>query len=126
MKFQEHKPAGENQFSSSDDGVLIINGEAHRKSLWMSPSALHLNWPIEKVHDVTFESLRDLIALKPEVILLGSGAKFAFPPLDVMRAVKSAGVALDVMDTKACCRTYNILASEGRHIVAAVILDGAQ
>jgi uncharacterized protein len=124
MKFTEHKSNGENQFSSSEPHRVVVNGVAHEASLWMSATTLQSNWPIKNISQLDLNLLEPIFALQPEVILLGSGADFCFPSIELMKAVKAKSIALDVMDTKACCRTFNVLTSEGRHVVAAVILPG--
>jgi uncharacterized protein len=60
--------------------------------------------------------------LKPEVVVLGTGAAQRFPPPELARALAATGVGVEVMDTRAACRTYNILASEGRKVAAAVLI----
>ncbi len=64
-----------------------------------------------------------LAELKPEVVLLGTGTRLRFPHPRLTRALTDAGIGVEVMDTPAACRTFNILAAEGRKVLAAVILD---
>jgi uncharacterized protein len=59
--------------------------------------------------------------LKPEIVILGTGAKQRFPGPELGRALAASGAGVEVMDTRAACRTYNILASEGRKVVAAIV-----
>ena len=60
--------------------------------------------------------------MKPEIILLGTGASFVFPDRARLAPLYNAGLGVEVMDTPAACRTYNILLGEGRNVVAALIL----
>jgi uncharacterized protein len=59
--------------------------------------------------------------LKPEIVILGTGAAQRFPRRDLMRELAAAGVGVEIMDSRAACRTYNILATEGRKVVAAIL-----
>ena len=63
-----------------------------------------------------------LLAYEPEVVLFGTGAALRFPRPELTRALIDARVGLEVMDTPAACRTYNILAAEGRSVVAALLI----
>ena len=62
-------------------------------------------------------------ALAPEVVLLGSGARLRFPAPALLRALIERGVGVETMDTAAACRTYNVLAAEGRSVLAALIIE---
>jgi len=61
--------------------------------------------------------------MKPELVLIGTGAKFEFPEPARLAPLRSAGIGVEVMDTAAACRTYNILLGEGRGVVAALIVS---
>ena len=61
--------------------------------------------------------------LKPELVIFGSGARLRFPPPAFLRSLMDARIGLETMDTLAACRTYNILAGEGRHVIAALIVE---
>ena len=63
-----------------------------------------------------------LVGHKPEVVLLGTGARLRFPPAAVLAPLTRAGIGVEVMDTAAACRTYNILAGDGRRVVAALLM----
>jgi uncharacterized protein len=65
------------------------------------------------------------VALKPEVVIYGSGPRLVFPPAALTRVLFERRIGLETMDTAAACRTYNVLASEGRSVVAALILPPA-
>jgi len=61
--------------------------------------------------------------LKPDIVIFGTGATQRFPRPELARALAAGGAGLEVMDTRAACRTYNILASEGRKVVAAILIE---
>ena len=64
-----------------------------------------------------------MLALEPEIVVLGSGTRQRFPELQLLAALLSRGIGCEVMDTGAACRTYNVLASEDRRVVAALLLQ---
>jgi uncharacterized protein len=67
--------------------------------------------------------MQKLLELGTEIILLGTGNRLRFPPGPLMRPFAPAGIGLEIMDLKAACRTYNILAAEGRKVAAALLFD---
>jgi uncharacterized protein len=75
------------------------------------------------VADLALADFEPILALQPEVILLGTGARQQFPPAALLQAVLSRGVGLEVMATDAACRTFNVLASEYRRVAAALYTD---
>ena len=64
-----------------------------------------------------------LADMKPELVIFGSGTRLRFPPPAFLRGLMDQRIGLETMDTLAACRTYNILAGEGRHVVAALLID---
>ena len=64
-----------------------------------------------------------ILALEPELILVGTGNALQFPDSVILKEVIRAGIGIDFMDSRAVCRTYNILAAEGRHVAAGIIID---
>jgi uncharacterized protein len=60
---------------------------------------------------------------KPEIVILGTGATQRFPAPELTRALAATGVGVEVMDSKAACRTYNILVTEGRKVIAAILIE---
>ena len=79
------------------------------------------DWGALSAETLTDEHLRSLLAQRPELVIYGSGARLRFLPAPVFRPLIDAGVGMETMDTAAACRTYNILASEGRRVVAALL-----
>ncbi len=96
---------------------------------WRGGSLLILNdeprrWPIADMAELTPAAFDEVIAAGPgvvEFVLLGTGAKQALPPRAIREALSAAGLGLEFMSTEAAARTYNVLASEGRRMAAALI-----
>ena len=95
---------------------------------YRAPIVLTADAIVEGVAPGGFDALTetDLAALlehEPEVVLLGTGATHRFPHPRLTRALAEAGVGVEVMDTPAACRTFNVLAAEGRKVVAVLLID---
>lgn len=93
-------------------------------SFYLSPDALYPDWPVRDAGVLTPDDLAALLALNPEVILLGTGRRQRFPSTLVMAACLTRGVGIEVMDNHAAARTFSILAGEGRRVVAGFVLGG--
>jgi uncharacterized protein len=82
------------------------------------------DWPVAAFDQLAPEHFGQLAALKPELVVFGSGVKLRFVHPKLQTALMQARIGLECMDTLAACRTYNILAQEGRHVVVALLFDG--
>ena len=80
-------------------------------------------WDCPRFEDLAAEHFSVLADLKPELVIFGSGARLKFAPPVFLRSLMAARIGIETMDTLAACRTYNILAGEGRHVVAALIIE---
>lgn len=123
MKFHLERLEGRNRFTGHGPGYVEVNGERITASVVVGESLLHRQWGASTVELLTAESLAPLAGHDPELVLLGTGAVFRFPPQAVFAPLAAAGIGVEVMDTPAACRTYNILLAEGRRVLAAVIVD---
>jgi uncharacterized protein len=101
---------------AAPQGVDTVAG-----SLIISPRRLLRDWAPQSIDELLAEHLAAIAALQPEVILLGTGVRLVFPPAEVLAAVQVQGIGIEVMDTAAACRTYNILMAEGRRVAAGLI-----
>lgn len=105
----------------ADGDSARVNERELRASFIVSPDQLVEGWDATSAATLSPASLQPLLALEPAVVLLGSGARLVFPPADVMAACLSRGIGLEVMDNAAAARTFNLLAMEGRRVVAAFL-----
>lgn len=80
-------------------------------------------WNCTRFDQLTTEHFALLANLKPELVIFGSGTRLQFPPPAFLRGLMAQRTGLETMDTLAACRTYNILAGEGRHVVAALLIE---
>jgi uncharacterized protein len=103
-------------------GVLEIGERVFDRPVLISIDRIIENWTPPSPPDMTIRDLAMAIELDPEVIVLGTGTQQRFPAATLFSEVLGRGIGLEVMDTRAACRTYNILASEYRRVVAALLL----
>lgn len=106
-------------------GEIVINDATYRRSLVVGGSTLDPDWPPQIIEELKVEHFEPILALKPEVVLLGTGSKLVFPAPQLTAQLARHGIGVEVMDTGAACRTYNVLISEGRAVAAALILEPA-
>lgn len=109
-------------FTGYGEGYVAVNGARHSASLVVSGDRIITDWPAASLEALTADHLAAIVELKPEIVLLGTGARFSFPESSLLAALYKAGIGVEVMDTPAACRTYNILLGEGRNVVAALIV----
>jgi uncharacterized protein len=122
MKLTDEKIGGINLIRSYAPGEVRIGETVIRSSCLVKTDQLISDWRPQTVADISVADMEAVLALKPEVVVIGSGPRQQFPAPEIIGAVLSRGVGCEVMDTGAACRTYNILASEGRTVVAALLL----
>ena len=106
----------------ADGASALVNERRLERSFIVSPRALLESWPVTDVATLAPEDLQPLFDLEPELVLLGSGAAQAFPPQAAMAACLSRGIGIETMTNAAAARTFNVLASEGRRVVAGFVL----
>ena len=122
MKFERDAPDGRNAFTGYGAGYVEVNGKRYTSSLVVSAGTLVIDWPTPSVDALTADHLAAILELKPEIVVIGSGSTFRFPEPARLAPLHQARIGVEVMDTAAACRTYNILLAEGRGVVAALIV----
>jgi uncharacterized protein len=122
MKLHVTRPEGRNLFTGYGDGYVKVNDQRHESSVVVAPDRPVERWDPQSFDALTAEHLRALLDLKPEIVILGTGERLRFPPPHLARILAEAAVGFESMDTKAACRTYNILMAEGRQVVAAIFV----
>ena len=123
MKLHLANMAGLNVFTAYGDDYVAVNHEKHLKNLIVLPESIIPEWSIATVETLAAEDMQKLLELGTEIILLGTGSRLRFPAGPLMRPFAPAGIGLEIMDLRAACRTYNILAAEGRKVAAALLFD---
>ena len=104
---------------------LASNGVAEKveRSIVIGSGGEKFDWNCERFEDLTEEHFTQLAASQPELVIFGSGMRLRFAPPAFMLALMQKRIGIETMDTLAACRTYNILAGEGRRVVAALLIE---
>ena len=123
MKLHLNPSDAQYSFSGYGKGYVEVNGKRYTRSLILTPARVIEDWMAGAWETLAAEHFAPLVELRPNVVLLGSGAKMRFPHPSLTRALIDARIGVEVMDTQAACRTYNILVGEGRSVAAAVMLE---
>ncbi|MEO7128849.1 MAG: Mth938-like domain-containing protein [Rhodoferax sp.] len=104
-------------------GWLALDNEKIISSLIISSQGQRLEWPCRSFADLTPAHFEQIATLDAELVIFGSGGRIHFPHPLWLRPLMARRIGVETMDTQAACRTYNILAGEGRHVVAALLLE---
>jgi len=100
-------------------------GEKIERSVIIGSRGELIDWHCGRFEDLSSEHFDQLASYHPELVLFGSGSRLRFPPPAFLRTLMAQRIGLETMDTLAACRTYNILAGEGRHVMAALLIEAA-
>jgi len=122
MKFSTDGDLKGNAIRSYGPGRVVVNNHAHFASLILTPTRVIADWPPQELSALRSAHLFQLLELAPEIVLLGTGKRQHFPAPVIYRCLLERRIGLEIMDTGAACRTYNILLSEGRQVAAALFM----
>ena len=122
MKFQP-EPSTAQTIRAYGPGWIGLEVEKITTSIILGSSGLRKVWACTRFEDLTPAHFAQLAELDAEVVIFGSGARNRFPPPAWLQPLMARRMGLETMDTQAACRTYNILAGEGRNVVAALLLE---
>lgn len=122
MKFHLSTAAG-NVVTGFGPGWVRIGMQEYRENIVLTTQAIVTGWAAGGFDTLTETDFAGLLELKAEIVLLGTGTAIRFPHVELTRALVEARIGLEVMDTAAACRTFNILAAEGRRVAAALIVE---
>lgn len=122
MQFTQDLPEGYLFFRAcAADAVTVVDRRLTR-SFVLAPDRLVEDWPVTRAEQFDAAAAEAIAALEPEVVLLGTGERQRFPPREATVTLLRRRIGIEVMDNAAACRTYNLLAGEGRRVVAAIML----
>lgn len=107
---------------SVSDSVIRVNDTDYTESIVLTPDDAPTAWPSKPVAELAEADFATVIAAAPEVVLLGTGAANVFPPRELTFTFARKGIGLEVMDTRAAARTFNVLANEDRRVAAILYL----
>jgi uncharacterized protein len=99
--------------------------EKIERSIVIGSRGEKFDWNCARFEDLTAEHFARLAQTQPELVIFGSGTRLRFAPPALLRALMENRIGIETMDTLAACRTYNILAGEGRQVLAALLIEPA-
>jgi uncharacterized protein len=122
MKMTLQTGPGVNLIRSFAPGELRVGDDVIRTSCLLAADTIVTDWPPQRLADLTLAHLDRVTALQPEIVIIGSGTKQRFPERALLTALLSKRIGVEVMDTAAASRTFNVLVAEDRSVVAALFL----
>lgn len=122
MQLTQETPDVRYLMRGADGAAARVNERELRASFLLTPDQLVEGWRPRSIAELVPEDMASLLALEPAVVLLGSGARLQFPAPAVLAVLLTRGIGVEVMDNAAAARTFNLLATEGRRVVAAFLI----
>lgn len=120
MKFQADKSDAQN-ITGYGPGWIAVDKQNHETSLLVGSRGLLKAWRPQRFEELTAADFEELAKLDAEVIIFGSGGRNRFPSPAWLKPLMEKRIGLETMDTASACRTYNVLAGEGRNVIAALL-----
>lgn len=117
----ESNPA-EYQIRRYTPGQITINDQVYEQSLLIMPSLLIPSWPIHDLTELDRQHVVQMLTYNPEVVIFGTGDQTKFLSQALTHIFYKQKIGLECMDNAAACRTYTVLSSEGRNVLAAILL----
>ncbi len=103
-------------------GKVQIAGQEYTHSVIVTPERVINAWPPQTFAELKADDFKMIVQESPELILLGTGETLIFPEQEILADVYAAKIGIEIMDTAAACRTFNLLVADGRNVLAALIL----
>jgi len=125
MKFQPDTLDGVNPITRHEAGCVWVGNTPFRHSVLVPARGTVLDWQADALASLGATHFERIAALRPEVVIFGSGRQLRFVAPALMRSLFELRIGVETMDTAAACRTYNVLVSEGRVVLAALLLEAA-
>lgn len=100
---------------------VTVNNEEFTSSILVMPEQV-MPWSVRNVRDLSRVALKQIIEIHPEIVLLGTGAELVFPDPAVLQELFMHKIGVEIMTNSAACRTYAALTSEGRNVLAALVI----
>lgn len=121
MEFMLDKGSATYQIQSCYQGVIFVNQIAYNHPILVMPETLVSPWGPTSFEDLSTKHFEQILTYQPQLVLLGTGETLRFPDQQLLEALINHQIGVEVMDTKAACRTYAILMAEGRKVLAALL-----
>jgi uncharacterized protein len=124
MQLTEHRNEQQLFVRRADALSVSVIDRVFTRSLLLSANEAVVDFPARSVDQLDAPAIEKILALKPEVVLLGTGARTVFPTQSVLGEFLKRGIGLETMDNAAAARTFNVLVGEMRNVVAVFLLPG--
>ncbi|MDP9013947.1 MAG: MTH938/NDUFAF3 family protein [Pseudomonadota bacterium] len=121
MRFTQDLSSNVNVVRGYRQGELRINGEVFTNTMIVAAASLRAEPALADVADLTADHAARLLEFEPELVLIGTGGRQVFPEASFGARFLKSGIGFEVMNTGAACRTFNVLVSEQRRVVALLI-----
>jgi uncharacterized protein len=125
LKFQPDRSEGVNTITRHDPSSIWVGPSGFGHSLLVPWQGTVQPWAPAHIDQLLAAHFEQVLALGPELVIFGSGTRHRFIAPALVRCLIERGIGVEMMDTAAACRTYNVLASEGRAVLAALLLEPA-
>jgi uncharacterized protein len=125
VKLQPDRADGANVIARHETSRVWVNATEWTSSVIVPARGAPTAWPVERFEQLDAAHFEQLLAFDPELVIFGSGARLRFAPAALQRALIERRIGVETMDTVAACRTFNVLASEGRAVAAALLIESA-
>ncbi len=122
VKFHLQTASG-NVITGFGRGWVRVGVTEYRESLLLDAAEVVAGWGREGFDALRADDFERMLAMAPEIALVGTGSRQRFPHPRLYRALTEAGIGIEIMDTAAACRTFNIIAGEGRRVVAGLLIE---
>lgn len=123
MKFSRD-PIATNAVRNIEPGAITIGDKTYTGNIGLLSDTIIVDWPDRPLAELTEDYLSPILEKEPEMVILGTGWQHTFAPRELVFALARRGIGLEVMDTPAACRTFDVLLSEDRLPAAILYLDG--
>jgi len=122
LKLQLSNTGNRKIFNGHGPGHVIVNGQRYEQTVVVTPQQVFTDWPPQDFAALDEAHFAWFLAFEPEVVLIGTGERQQFAHPRLYRQLVEANIGVEFMDTAAACRTYDILVSEDRKVIAAILL----
>ena len=126
MKLNQEITPGQQRITAYDATQVSVDGTPHALPLALDAQQILADWRPTRADSLAAADIAALLALRPGVVLIGTGSRQRLIHPAILRPLIDAGIGYEVMDLGAACRTFNLLVAEGRAVAVALLGDPAQ
>lgn len=123
MEFSQDPGTATNRIQAYYDDYIIVSGQKYYDRFLIMPETLISPWGPPTFQELTENHFLELLAFKPQLVIIGCGKVLKFLSSDLMESLRSEGIGVEVMTTPAACRTYTLLQAEGRNVLALLFFN---